>query len=310
MIRKDKTIDNVITETNLSIPLFIKGKVRDTYDLGNNLLIIATDRISAFDVVLPAGIPGKGAVLNQISAFWFSRTKDVIPNHVIETIYNITRIKKYITLDNNKDLPDYLTGRSMVVKKAKRIPVECVVRGFLAGSGWVEYIKSRSICGVSLPGGLRESEELPEPIFTPTTKADTGHDMPLTNSEMEKIIGREIANEIKEKSLNIYMSALEYARGVGIIIADTKMEFGIDEEGKLILIDELLTPDSSRFWDVKSYTIGRSQESYDKQPVRDWLINSGWNKEPPAPSLPQEVIKSTSKRYKTAFEKLTGNKLQ
>jgi phosphoribosylaminoimidazole-succinocarboxamide synthase len=310
MIHKDKTIDKVITETKLPVPLFIKGKVRDTYDLGKYLLIIATDRISAFDVVLPGGIPGKGAVLNQISTFWFSRTTDVIPNHVIETIYNITKIKNYITLENNKDFPDYLTGRSMVVKKAKRIPVECVVRGYLAGSGWVEYIKSRSICGISLPVGLKESEELPEPIFTPTTKADTGHDMPLTNSEMEKLIGREIANEIKEKSLNIYMSALEYARGVGIIIADTKMEFGIDEEGELILIDELLTPDSSRFWDVESYTVGKSQESFDKQPVRDWLTNSGWNKEPPAPTLPPEVIKSTTKRYKTAFEKLTGHKLQ
>jgi phosphoribosylaminoimidazole-succinocarboxamide synthase len=215
-----------------------------------------------------------------------------------------------MTLKKTKDFPDYLVGRSMVVKKAKRIPIECVVRGYMAGSGWTEYQKSRTICGISLPGGLEESEELPEPIFTPTTKADSGHDMPLTISETEKLIGYEITDEIKKKSLDIYKLAREYARGVGIIIADTKMEFGIDENNELIIIDELLTPDSSRFWDVESYRVGKSQESYDKQPVRDWLINSGWNKEPPAPKLPPEVIKSTTDRYKKAFEKLTGQKLQ
>jgi phosphoribosylaminoimidazole-succinocarboxamide synthase len=310
MVIKGEKFDKVITETKLSVPLFIRGKVRDTYDLGKYLLIIATDRISAFDVVLPNGIPGKGAVLNQISAFWFSRTKDIIPNHVIEPIFNVLKLNNYVTLGKSKHFPDYLIGRSMVVKKAKRIPIECVVRGYLAGSGWTEYQKSSTICGISLPGGLKESEELPEPIFTPTTKADSGHDMPLTNSETEKLIGYEITNEIKETSLAIYKSAREYARGVGIIIADTKMEFGIDENEKLIIIDELLTPDSSRFWDLESYKVGKSQESYDKQPVRDWLINSGWNKEPPAPILPPEVIKSTTDRYKKAFEKLTGKKLQ
>jgi phosphoribosylaminoimidazole-succinocarboxamide synthase len=301
--------NEVISETKLPLRLFIRGKVRDTYDLGKYLLIVATDRISAFDVVLPNGIPGKGAVLNQISAFWFEQTKNIMQNHVVEPVGKNFDFKKY-TEDPVAQFPAYLAGRSMVVKKAKRLPIECVVRGYISGSAWEEYKRSASICGISLPKGLRESEELAEPIFTPTTKAETGHDMPMTMPEVEKLIGKKTAGDIKQAVISIYKSAREYARRRGIIIADTKMEFGVDENSKLILIDELLTPDSSRFWEAKSYEVGRSQESYDKQPVRDWLVQTGWNKEPPAPKLPVAVIKDTTERYLQAFKVLTGKELE
>jgi phosphoribosylaminoimidazole-succinocarboxamide synthase len=304
------TSQSVVTETKLSLPLFIKGKVRDTYRLGDLLIIVATDRISAFDVVLPNGIPGKGAVLNQISAFWFKHTENIIRNHVIETIIDVKQIESHLQNDKPATLPAYLAGRSMVVKKAKRLPIECVVRGYITGSAMSEYIKTGSVCGIELPEGLRESEELAEPIFTPTTKAETGHDMPITIQDVEKLVGQRYAAEIKEKSIAVYKYAREYARANGIIIADTKMEFGLDENNDLMLIDELLTPDSSRFWDASVYQAGKTQDSYDKQPVRDWLTNSGWNKEPPAPLLPYDVVKSTSERYLQAFEKLTGQKLK
>ena len=302
----DKTA--VLINSELPLPVFVKGKVRDTYDLGKQLLIVATDRLSAFDVVLPCGIPDKGRVLNQISAYWFNETKNIIPNHVIDLVDNPKTLDKYLPVNKRFAYPAYLSGRSMVVKKVKRLPVECVVRGYLAGSAWAEYQKSGTAFGIPLPKKMLESQELPEPLFTPTTKADTGHDMPMDVEEMGKLIGVEMAKNVREKSLAIYNFARKQAITKGIIIADTKFEFGLEGD-KLIIIDEMLTPDSSRFWDTKLYKPGQSQPSFDKQPVRDWLTNSGWNKEPPAPMLPSEVIESTSRIYRTAYERLTGKKL-
>jgi len=304
----DNTNPTVLLETDLPLPLFIRGKVRDTYDLGNQLLIIATARISAFDAVLPCGIPAKGLVLNQLSVFWFRHTADLMPNHLLEVVDDVYSLDSYLPAENRFPYPAYLAGRSMIVKKLKRIPVECVVRGYLAGSAWAEYQQYGTVSGATLPKGLRESQELRQPLFTPTTKAETGHDQPLTMDETKRLVGNRIAEEMEEKSLAIYSYAREYARARGIIIADTKFEFGLDE-GRLILIDELLTPDSSRFWDANLYKIGQSQPSYDKQPVRDWLVESGWNKEPPAPMLPPEVIEATTRRYVQAYERLTGRKL-
>jgi len=298
----------LVTTTDLSLPLFIRGKVRDTYDLGKYLLIVATDRISAFDVVLPVGIPDKGKVLNQLSLFWFEKTSSILPNHMVTPVGDMKSLERYLDKKAGP-LPSYLTGRSMVVRKLERINVECVARGYLSGSGWAEYQKSGTVNGIRLPAGLKESQQLPAPIFTPTTKADAGHDLPLTMEETVKIAGKALAEQLREKTLAIYTFARDYARDKGIIIADTKMEFGLDN-GKLVLIDELVTPDSSRFWEVKAYKVGQSQPSYDKQPVRDWLTDSGWNKEPPAPPLPPEVITATSRRYREAYERLTGKKLK
>jgi phosphoribosylaminoimidazole-succinocarboxamide synthase len=300
--------DDVLLKTDLPMPAFVKGKVRDTYDLGNLLLIVATDRISAFDVILPCGIPNKGQVLNQLSAFWFDQTKDLMPNHLVETMDDVSRLNAYLTPGNRFDYPAYLAGRSMVVKKVKRLPVECVVRGYLSGSAWEEYQKSGTISGMKAARGLKQSQELPQPLFTPTTKAESGHDLPLSMEEMGKLVGKAMAEKIKQKSLAVYSYAQGYALARGIIIADTKFEFGLDGN-KLILIDELLTPDSSRIWETRLYKVGQSQPSYDKQPVRDWLSSSGWNKEPPAPMLPPEVIEATSRRYQQAYEMLTGKKL-
>ena len=298
----------ILINSDLPLQVFVKGKVRDIYNLGKQLLIVATDRLSAFDVVLPYGIPDKGRVLNQISAYWFDQTKKLVPNHVIELVDTPKILAKYLPANKRFAYPTYLAGRSMIVKKVKRLPVECVVRGYLAGSAWAEYQKSGTAFGIPLPKNMLESQELPAPLFTPTTKADSGHDMPMTVEEMGALIGIELANNIKEKSLAIYNFARKQAITKGIIIADTKFEFGLEGD-KLIVIDEMLTPDSSRFWDAKSYKPGQSQPSYDKQPVRDWLTNSGWNKEPPAPMLPPEVIESTTRIYLTAFERLTGKKL-
>jgi phosphoribosylaminoimidazole-succinocarboxamide synthase len=300
---------SVISETDLPLPLFIRGKVRDSYDLGNHLLIIATDRISAFDFILPSAIPSKGAVLNQLSVFWFRQTSEIIPNHLIETIEDVHNLDTYLPAENRFSYPAYLVGRSMVVKKVKRIPVECIVRGYLAGSGWAEYQEYGQVAGFRLPRGLKESQKLPEPLFTPTTKADTGHDLPITMDEVEKLIGEKRTLEMKAKSLAIYNHAQEYAAKRGIIIADTKMEFGLDED-RLILIDELLTPDSSRIWESNLYQVGQAQPSYDKQPLRDWLVASGWNKEPPAPPLPLDVVEATSRGYIQAYEKITGRVLK
>lgn len=298
---------STILQTELPLPLFGRGKVRDTYDLGDKLLIIATDRISAFDVVLPSAIPDKGMVLNQLSCFWFEKTKNIITNHLIKTVDTLDLLKDYTT--SGAPLPNYLVGRSMITRKARLVPVECVVRGYISGSAWEEYKARGTINDMAMPRGIRESERLSEPIFTPTTKADTGHDKPLSKQEMEKMVGKDLAKDLEEKSLAVYQYARDYASGRGIIIADTKFEFGfVDSE--LIVIDEMLTPDSSRFWDASQYTVGQSQPSFDKQPIRDWLTASGWNKQPPAPELPLDVIISTTRLYREAYERLTGRSLQ
>ncbi len=300
---------SVLINTDLPLPLFIRGKVRDTYNLDNLLLIVATDRISAFDSVLPCGIPDKGLVLNQLSAFWFEKTKHLVSNHLIEVVDDIHHLDSYLAAEGSFHYPTYLAGRSMIVKQVKRIPVECVVRGYLAGSAWAEYQQSSTISGLPMVTGLQQSQKLPQPLFTPTTKAETGHDQPLTIDEMKRLTGETLAEEIKEKSLAIYSYAQQYAQDRGVIIADTKLEFGLDND-RLIIIDELLTPDSSRLWDAELYKVGESQPSYDKQPVRDWLVQSGWNKEPPAPMLPPNVIEATTRRYQQAYERLTGRKLK
>jgi len=291
----------VILETSLPLALRGRGKVRDVYDLGDKLLIIATDRISAFDSVLPNGIPYKGEVLNKLSAYWFGETRNIIPNHML-TI----DVKKY-----PKELQEHaktLEGRSMLVDKAQTIPIECVVRGYLSGSGWREYKINQGICGVKLPAGLVESDKLPEAIFTPTTKAESGHDLNVTFEEVEEKIGKETAWKIRDATLRIYTQAQRKVEGKGIIIADTKFEFGI-KDGRVIFIDEALTPDSSRFWPVESYKPGGPQMSYDKQYVRDYLEEIRWNKEPPAPELPDNVVYETSMKYVEAYEIITGRRL-
>jgi phosphoribosylaminoimidazole-succinocarboxamide synthase len=300
----------VLTNTDLPVSLFRRGKVRDVYDLGDRLLIVSTDRISAFDVVLPCGIPDKGKVLNQLSAFWFQKTAHMIPNHLLKVIDSNVVLNEVKNLPGSVgQLPDSLIGRSMVVAKAERVPVECVVRGYLSGSAWAEYRETRRVSGISLPQGMKESQELPQPIFTPTTKSETEHDRPLTIQDVKDLHIGDIFKELEQKSLLIYGYARDYARSRGIMIADTKFEFGFID-GQLTLIDELLTPDSSRFWEVSQYEVGHSQPSFDKQPVRDWLSASGWNKAPPAPMLPAEVIERTSKRYREVYKKLTGRALK
>lgn len=291
----------VVLQTNLPLPLFGRGKVRDTYDLGDRLLMVATDRISAFDAIMPNGIPDKGRVLTLLSAFWFGRTREIIPNHLISI--------------ETADLPESLVataealaGRFMLVRKAQRLDFECVVRGYLAGSGWSDYQRTGAVCGVKLPTGLRQADELPEPIFTPATKAETGHDINISLDEMKNSVGEDLGQAIADVSIAIYRAAAAYALDRGIIIADTKMEFGLLDD-QLILIDELLTPDSSRFWAVGDYAPGGSPSSFDKQYVRDWLERSGWDKQPPAPALPDEVVAGTTSRYREAYEWLTGETL-
>ncbi len=299
----------VLIDTDLPLPLFRRGKVRDVYGLGDKLLIVSTDRISAFDVILPCGIPDKGKVLNQLSAFWFAETANIIPNHVIKVIDSDVILNEVKNLSNQtEELADSLIGRSMLVAKAERIPVECVVRGYLSGSAWAEYKETGRVGDINLPSGLKESQELSQPIFTPTTKSDTEHDRPLTNQDIEDLGVRDIFEDLKQKSLLIYGYARDYAKTKGVIIADTKFEFGF-VDGELSLIDELLTPDSSRFWDIDQYEIGHSQPSFDKQVVRDWLSTSAWDKTPPAPMLPPEVIERTSKRYREVYSRLTGSSL-
>lgn len=299
---------SILLETNLSLPLFKRGKVRDVYDLGDKLLIISTDRISAFDYVLPCGVPEKGRILNQLSAFWFKKTAHIIPNHFIKVIDSLDSLRhceggsaKAISI---RELPDYLTQRSMLTAKAHRIPVECIVRGYLSGSAWAEYKQSGSISNIQLPSGMPENEELPQPIFTPTTKSDVEHDRPLTNDDVVELGIEHLMAEMERKSLLIYRFAQDYAKTRGIIIADTKFEFGVID-GKLALIDELLTPDSSRFWDASQYKVGQLQYSLDKQPVRDWLLASGWDKESPPPTLPPEVIQATTQRYLKIYSLFT-----
>lgn len=283
------------------IEFFKRGKVRDIYDFGDNLLIVSTDRISCFDVVLPTSIPHKGEVLTRLSVFWFEFTKDIVPNHLITADVD----------DFPKELQKYkelLKDRSMLVKRAKPLPVECVVRGYLSGSGWREYKKAQSICGIKLPEGLRESDKLPEPIFTPATKEDIGHDVNVTQEYIEKEIGKDMAAKLKEVSVALYKRASTYAETKGIIIADTKFEFGkVGEE--IILIDEVLTPDSSRFWPKDKYEPGKSQPSFDKQFVRDYLETLDWDKTPPAPQLPGCIVDKTTEKYLQALEMITGSKL-
>ncbi len=280
-----------------------RGKVRDSYDLGDRLLIVATDRISAFDVVLPEGIPDKGAVLSQLSAFWFGKFDAVVPTHFI-------RLADGTGADGLPfSLPAELVGRSTIVHKAERVDVECVVRGYLAGSGWADYQRSGRVCGIRLPEGLVESQQLPEPLFTPTTKAETGHDEPMTYEQLVEMVGPAAANVLKLRSLAVYRYAWQYAAERGIIVADTKFEFGY-RDGELILIDEALTPDSSRFWPADRYRPGGPQPSYDKQPVRDWLESTGWDKRPPAPHLPPEVVAGTAARYREAYRRLTGEEVR
>jgi phosphoribosylaminoimidazole-succinocarboxamide synthase len=291
-------MSEVVLETNLEgVKLLKRGKVRDVYDLDDKLLIVATDRISAFDVILPNGIPGKGEVLTQISLFWFEKTKDIIQNHIISGLMDDypSSLKKFDSL---------LDKRSMLVKKTDPILIECIVRGYISGSGWVEYNQTGKICGIELPKNLKESQKLEEPIFTPSTKAESGHDQNITFEQMCEMIGDNLASEIKKTSLAIYNKASQYALEKGIIIADTKMEFGI-YNGKLMLIDELLTPDSSRFWLVSDYKVGQSQDSFDKQIVRDYLLTLDWNKTYPGPILPPHIVEKTAKRYREILEMLT-----
>lgn len=294
--------NNPILSTDFNdLKLFKRGKVRDVYDLGTELLIVSSDRISCFDVVLPTPIPYKGIVLSQISKFWFDFTKGTIDNHLITS--NVDDLP--LTLKKYKEI---LIGRSMLVKKTEPLAIECVVRGYLAGSGWKEYLENSSVCGHKLPAGLKESQELPEPIFTPSTKADVGHDMNIDEDEARKITGANIFEEVKNASLMIYKKASEYARQKGIIIADTKFEFGLIK-GKLILIDEVLTPDSSRFWPQDSYRVGCSQVSFDKQFVRDYLETLDWDKTPPGPALPKDIVEKTTEKYLEAYKRLTGRPL-
>lgn len=293
---------NVILDTNFpGLELYAKGKVRDVYRIDDRLLIVATDRISAFDYILATGIPDKGKVLTQLSVFWFDFLKDIVPTHFLTA-----QVEEYPAAARLYDLE--LAGRSMLVKRAAMIEVECVARGYLAGSGWKEYRDTGAVCGIPLPRGLRESSPLPEPIFTPATKAQSGHDENIPFDTMAKMVGADLAARLRDLTLKIYNRASEYARTKGIIIADTKFEFGT-VQGELVLGDEVLTPDSSRFWPLDTYEPGRSQNSYDKQFVRDYLERIQWSKLPPAPPLPEEIAIRTSQKYKEAYSALTGRDL-
>ena len=293
---------NIVLSTELEgVQLFSRGKVRDLYDLGEQLLIVATDRISAFDYVIPNGIPYKGQVLTGLSAFWFEYTQDVVPNHIIST--DVAEYPEILAPHR-----EILQGRSMFVKKAERIDIECVVRGHIAGSAWKEYRQSGTVCGQKLPTGLAESEQLPEFLFTPATKADSGHDENISVAQMESIVGAELTGKLRDASVAIYTKGREYAASKGILLADTKFEFGL-LDGELIVIDEMLTPDSSRFWPMETYEPGCVQNSFDKQYVRDYLESLDWDKQPPVPELPEEVVQRTSERYLEAYQKLTGKPL-
>lgn len=280
-----------------------QGKVRDIYDLGDSLLIAATDRLSAFDVVLPDGIPNKGKVLTQISAFWFRRLAPLVGNHLLST--DVADFPRPF-----RDLPEVFAGRSMLVRKTRPLPVECVIRGYLSGSGWQSYQASSAICGIALPPGLKESQKLPAPVFTPTTKAEVGvHDENITFDEVSRLVGPAHAERLRDLTATLYTEGATFAATKGIIIADTKFEFGLDERDGIVWIDEALTPDSSRFWPMDQYAPGGPQPSYDKQFVRDYLLAIRWNKKPPAPKLPEEIIQTTARKYEEALERLTGHPL-
>jgi phosphoribosylaminoimidazole-succinocarboxamide synthase len=274
------------------LPLISSGKVRDIYELDDRLLMVASDRISTYDVVHPTPIPGKGAVLTGISDFWFQRTGQIVPNHLI----SIT-----------EDVPDDVRGRAMVVQKLQMLPVECVVRGYITGSGWSDYEKTGKVSGIELPEGLQESEQLPEPIFTPSTKAESGHDEAIDFDQAVEAVGDpELMERVRDISIQLYLFGAEHARANGVILADTKFEFGLDADGNLVIGDEVLTPDSSRYWPADTYEVGKGQPSFDKQYVRDWATESGWDKSPPAPAIPDDVVEGTRGRYIEAYEKVTG----
>ena len=299
----EQLLDTVLVKTNFpDLQLHASGKVRDVYNVdANHLLFVATDRISAFDYILATGIPNKGRVLTQISMFWFDFLRDIVPNHVAtaDVAQYPEALRKYA---------DQLRGRSMLVKRAEMFPVECVARGYLSGSGWKEYQATGSVCGIKLPAGLRDSDQLPDPIFTPATKAVTGHDENISFDRAVEILGRETAETLRDLTLRIYKKASDYAKQRGIILADTKFEFGVTAAG-ITLADEVLTPDSSRFWPADTYAPGKTQNSYDKQFVRDYLESIKWNKQPPAPALPAEVASKTSEKYMDAYRRLTGHDL-
>jgi phosphoribosylaminoimidazole-succinocarboxamide synthase len=278
------------------LTLLASGKVREIYDSGDKLLIVASDRISTYDVVHPNPIPGKGEVLTGLSAFWFKHTADIVPNHMLSVSHGV---------------PEEVRGRGMVVRKLEMLPVECVVRGYLSGSGWKDYQRTGAVCGIELPGGLRESNRLPEPIFTPSTKATVGHDENIGFEDVVGLVGdRPMAERLREASLAVYAHAADHARERGIILADTKFEFGLDGQGELVLGDEVCTPDSSRFWPVDGYEAGRSQPSFDKQYVRDWAASTGWDRNPPAPEIPEEVVVRTREKYLEAYERITGESFE
>ena len=295
----------MIIDTNMP-DILHKGKVRDTYAVNDEtLLMVATDRISAFDVVLPTGIPQKGQVLNRISAFWFEETKDIVPNHFLCLADSPDLKSNYGDNPLLSTMSSEVAGQAMIVKKAERIDIECIVRGYITGQAWLEYQRNGTVWGLSMPSDMLEGTPFPEPLFTPTNKAEEGHDVNITQAQVEDLVGKEIANELESISKQVYSFADQHARQRGIILADTKLEFGI-LDGNIILIDELLTPDSSRFWNAEGYSPGKSQPNYDKQFIRDYLSNQGWNQEPPAPALPDDVVLKTTERYSEAYKLLTG----
>jgi phosphoribosylaminoimidazole-succinocarboxamide synthase len=279
------------------LPLIASGKVREMYQLGEEILMVASDRISTYDVVHPTPIPGKGAVLTGVSVFWFELTREIVPNHLISY---------------NEGVPAAVRGRALAVRRLEMVPIECVVRGYITGSGWSDYQRTGAVCGIELPAGLRESQQLPEPIFTPSTKANVGHDENIDLDGMVAVLDgdRDLAERLRDVSIAVYSAAAEHARGRGIILADTKFEFGLDDDGSLTLADEVLTPDSSRFWPAAGFEPGRPQPSFDKQYVRDWAAASGWDKTPPAPAIPAEVVERTQALYREAYERITGEPLE
>ena len=279
----------------LNLPLLSSGKVREVYELGDDLLMVASDRISTYDVIHPTPIPGKGAVLTGLSDFWFERTTAIVPNHLISV---------------TEGVPDEVRGRAMVVKRLEMLPIECIVRGYITGSGWSDYQKTGSASGIELASGLEESQQLPEPLFTPSTKAEVGHDEAINFEQAAELVGdRELTERVRGAAIELYLFAAEYARGRGVILADTKFEFGLDSAGQLTVGDEVLTPDSSRYWPLEGYEVGRGQPSFDKQFVRDWATASGWDKSEPAPALPEDVVVGTTARYAEAYELITGEPL-
>jgi phosphoribosylaminoimidazole-succinocarboxamide synthase len=278
-----------------NLPLLSSGKVREVYELGDDLLMVASDRISTYDVIHPTPIPGKGAVLTGVSDFWFERTSEIVANHLISVTDGV---------------PDEVRGRAMVVKRLEMLPIECIVRGYITGSGWSDYQKTGSVSGIELASGLEESQQLPEPLFTPSTKAEVGHDEAINFEQAAELVGdRELTERVRGAAIELYLFAAEYARGRGVILADTKFEFGLDSAGQLTVGDEVLTPDSSRYWPLEGYEVGRGQPSFDKQFVRDWATASGWDKSEPAPALPEDVVVGTTARYAEAYELITGEPL-